>query len=520
MIPIHRRGARATATLAVAALLVGCGAASGTDKAGGDTVMLRLATVDGEVASGYQNQGPQAFVDNLTAVSGGRLKVEVATTYAEGAADAESHLVKAIAAGELDGGWPATRAFANGGITGLEVVEAPMTITSYAAERALVSGPVAGELLARLDGTGIVGLGLAVGPLRRPFAAKAPLLAPEDWAGIPFRTYGSPVQHDVVAALGATPVDSGQYWVDELLAGRLRGAEFNIGQYAFNGLTTEAPNVTANVVLWPKVQVLSLSRQRFDALSEEQQGWVREAARRAVQASVDAPHDESGPAQDLCRRGVRFHSATPEQLTAVRDRVRPVLDRFAADPLLGQIQAVAAAHPGPQLPDVPPDCQAGAAPAAGSDLGPIPSEVSSLPDGVYRVEVTRAELAAAEADESLADHAGNWTLTVRDGTYEIGCRPIANPGEDCGQGVSDKPFEAGDLRGTGNTVYFVGDPERLSRLTGCLLPPSPRLPDHCGPPDPYRLTWTLNGDALTFTEFAGMPAPLYNMILKPWRKIA
>ena len=49
-------------------------------------------------------------------------------------------------------------------------------------------------------------------------------------------------------------------WLDEVLAGNMRGAEFDIAQYFNNGLRTEAPNVTSNVVLWPKVYVLSLSQ--------------------------------------------------------------------------------------------------------------------------------------------------------------------------------------------------------------------------------------------------------------------
>ena len=196
-------------------------------------------------------------MSSLGKVSGGRIKVELKTEYGDGAAEAESNVVKAIASGELDGGWPSTRAFASGGIEGLEVVEAPMTITSYAAEKALVSGPVADKVLARLDGSGVVGLGLAVGPLRRPFAARTPLLGPEDWKGARFRVYNSPVQADAVRALGGTPANLGFGWIDEVRAGRLRGAEFDIAQYAKNGNSTEAGHVTANVVLWPKVFVLA-----------------------------------------------------------------------------------------------------------------------------------------------------------------------------------------------------------------------------------------------------------------------
>ena len=341
------RWAAAAATIALAAA---CSAAPGIDKSGSDTVVLRLATID-RVNNNGQSYGPEAFVENLAKVSGGRLKVEMTTEYGGGAADAESNLVKAIASGEVDGGWPSTRAFANAGIIGLEAVEAPMTLTSYAAEKALVSGPVADKLLAKLDGTGVVGLELAVGPLRRPFAAKAPLLGPRDWAGATFRIYNSPVQTEAMHALGATPVNLGfAGWVDEVRTGNLRGLELDIAQYAEGGNTTEAGNVTANVVLWPKVFALAMSQKRFDALTNKQQDWVREAADTAMHVSVDATYDESTIAQDLCRKGTRFIAASPDQITALRTSLQPVLDSLAADPanraLLREIQAIGANHPG------------------------------------------------------------------------------------------------------------------------------------------------------------------------------
>jgi TRAP-type C4-dicarboxylate transport system substrate-binding protein len=287
-----RRRAGICVVIAIAIMaLAACQGTGNVDKTGGDTTVLRLATFEGQVNDNGQNYGPQAFVDNLRKLSGGHLKVELATDYGGGSApDAESRVVRAIASGEVDGGWPSTRAFANAGIPGLGVVEAPMTITSYAAEKALVSGPVAGKLLGRLDGTGVVGLGLTVGPLRRPFAAKAPLLGPGDWLGVRFRVFNSPVQADAVRALGATPVNLGLSWIDEISAGTLRGAEFDIAQYERSGFATEAGHVTANVVLWPKVYVLALSKKRFDALTTQQQAWVRGAARQAVTASVDATY--------------------------------------------------------------------------------------------------------------------------------------------------------------------------------------------------------------------------------------
>ncbi len=355
----HPSRALFLAAMAVVALLTAC---SSVDKGGRDTLVLQLATID-QVNDNGQSYGPQAFVDSLGEVSGGRLRVEVTTNYGDGAPEAESNLIRAIAAGELDGGWPSTRAFANAGITGLGVVEAPMMITNYTAEKALVSGPVAEELLARLDGSGVIGLGLAVGPLRRPFAAEAPLLEPADWEGVTFRVYNSPVQSEAVRALGGTPVNLSFSWIGEVRAGTLRGAEFDIAQYAKNGFTTSAGNVTANVVLWPKVFVLSFSQTRWDALTDQQRRWVQEAADRAVQASIVATYDETTPATRLCGSGVRFVDASPDQIRDLRAALQPVLDQLATDPasgaLLKDIQTLAREHPEPEPLALPDNCRSG-----------------------------------------------------------------------------------------------------------------------------------------------------------------
>lgn len=499
-------------------LLAACGGTRAADKAGNDTVVLRMGTAD-SVNDNGQSYGPQAFIDSLDKVSGGRLKVEMTDAYTDSAADAESNIVKAIASGDLDGGWPATRAFANAGITGLQAVEAPMTITSYAAEKALVTAPVAADLLKQLDGSGVVGLGLAVGPLRRPFASRSALLGPADWQGAQFRAFNSPVQADAIRAIGATPVNMGGNWNDAVAAGNLRGAEFDIAQYAANG-GGAAGYVTGNVVLWPKVLVLSLSRKRFDALSHQQQGWVRKAGELAVQASVDATYDETTPARQLCTAGIRFFDASTDQLAALRTSVAPVIAALAADaesgPMLKQIQTIAAQNPGPDAPDVPASCRQPVSETAGGPQD-IPEQVSALPDGQYRVEITAEDVAAA--GESNSDGpSGIWTLKVQDGTFEVFCHPVTNvPGHDCGNAVSDKPFTAGQVRGTGSTVYFVFDQELTARLDGCLLPVSESDPTHCGPNATFWLNWKMDGDSVQFTN--SQPFEDLTFTLKPWRKI-
>jgi TRAP-type C4-dicarboxylate transport system substrate-binding protein len=473
------------------------------DKAGSQTLVLKLATTD-TVAINGPSFGQKAFLDALASVSGGLIKVDMTLGFGDSATDAESTMVEAIASGEVDGGWPSTRAFANAGIASLEAVEAPLTISSYAASKALVSGPVAEDMLARLDGSGVKGLGLAVGPLRRPFAGQAPLLGVEDWKGITFRSFNSPVQADAIRALGATPVNAGSDWAGQVAAGTLRGAEFDIIQYAYNEIGSTAPFVTANVVLWPKVFILALSQKRWDALSNQQRAWVQQAADLATKASVDATWDESTPAAALCEMGVRFVDASASQLAALHTAVAPVTANLAADPvngpLLAKIQAIAAQYPQVEEPDVPATCRdLGSVPSAPS----IPVDVSSLPDGTYRQQVTQADVDAAGADQGSE---GTWTLTVAGGTYTLACRFIGKPLTDCGGSHFDGGgVEAGYLRGTDNTVYFVADANLEHQNTGCLLPPSATLAFHCNVLPTYWLDWSLTGDALTFSNPGGNP---------------
>jgi TRAP-type C4-dicarboxylate transport system substrate-binding protein len=504
---------RTTALLIVIGLAAACSAEQ-VDKAGGDTVVLQLASID-PVNSNGQSYGVQAFVESLGEVSEGRLQVEVNDTYGDGAPDAESDLVAGIASGEIDGGWPSTRAFSEAGIPGLEAVEAPMTITSYEAQKALVADPVAQEMLQGLDGSGVIGLGLAVGPLRRPFSST-PLLDPQDWAGARFRVFNSPVQTEAVSALGAEPVNAGFDWLQQVRTGELDGAEFDIAQYQANGYTTDAGNVTSNVALWPKMFVLSISEARFVALTGEQQAWVREAAEQAVQTSVEADYDESTPAMQLCESGMRFLEATPQQVTELGDLLAPVIAQMAGDPGIGptlaRVQEVAALSGGTYVPDVAEECSQTTETAARPETPP--AEVAGIPDGLYRAEVSEADVTAGGHDNG-SGWSGVWSLQIEDGTYAINCRPLDLPGKDCGNltfddvVTFDSVLEAGYVRGSEDVVYFVYDAQVHSDLSGCELP--------CFPASTYSVVWELEGEEITFGDLQG--AGPVGQGTEPWRKI-
>ena len=238
-----------------------------------------------------------------------------------------------------------------------------MTLTSLAAQKALALGPGGTALLKTLEGSGVVGLGLAVGPARRPWAVKDALVDPQSWHGVTFRSYNSPVQEQTIRALGGVPVPASFHFPDLVQAHRAtrRGDRRRAVRAQQATAPPLLPHAVGNEVLWPRMQVLSLSQKRFDSLTAKQRGWIREAAQQAVQASADYAYDETTPAARLCAQGVRFIDATPGQLAALRRAVRPVLDALARDPATGpsfaQVEKVASQYPTVDTVDVPSSCR-------------------------------------------------------------------------------------------------------------------------------------------------------------------
>ena len=480
------------------------------DKAGGDTVVLRLATIDGVPSAGGTASAPEAFATALPEVSSGRLKVDLLHTYGDGRPDAESDLVKALAKGsDLDGGWPTTRAFAAAGIEGLEAVEAPMVITNYPAAKELVGGPAGEQVLAALDGSGVKGLSLGLGPLRRPFAGTAPLIGPDDWSGKVFRVFNSPVQAATINALGGRPENDSFAWLDKVKEGRIRGAEFDVNSTVGAGLY-----VTSNVVLWPKVFVFSMSQKRYDSLTKQQREWVALAARRATIATMGARYDSPAAVDRLCELGTSFSAANSEQVSALRARVKVVVDALAGDPensaLMSTIADIGAKHPRVERLQPSNACRAVEVAAA------PPRQESTLPDGTYRVQNTIEDVQAAGLDNN-SGLTGVWTLRVANGTFDLRCRVELDP-HDCGNSDSTGPLELGDLRGSKNVAWFVPRHDRMSAVTGCQLPPTNTISGHCPSAETYVLAWSLAGNRLTFSQPPGV-APNHQYLLRTWTRI-
>ena len=374
------------------------------------------------------------------------------------------------------------------------------------------------QALARLDGSGVAGLGPPWAHCGGRSPPTNPCSDPRTGRASP-SGLNSPVQADAVRASG-DPADLSFSFIDQIKEGACGAPSSTSPSTSTRRRDRGRQRHRQRRALAEGVR----ARPEPEALERphpQQQDWVREAA-QAVKASVDAPYDEATAAGTLCDRGPRFRDATPGQLQACA----PGSARCStSSPPTRPAPSCSATSRG--SPQYPPRGARGAGqlrpgrrrqpvawPGPGGDVGPprrgVPPPAHPRPGRRRR-------------GDPGSGPAGTWTLRVRGGTFQLSCRPVEGAGVSCGDsGIdSDVIVEAGDLRG--RTVDFVGDVERVAPewLQAAGDQPGRPLRTARDPPDDLGP----GCDQLSFTDFQehrgeiSEPQPL-EWTGGPWRKIA
>jgi TRAP-type C4-dicarboxylate transport system substrate-binding protein len=409
--------------LAVMAAIVAGGCSGGEPtggKAGGAAPPLVLQMVN---AYGGLDAVPgvEYFVSQVKERSGGNLSIEVTSAYGDYADDAEQQVVRAVAARKADLGWAGARVFDTMGVTSFQALQAPMLIDSYALEQAVIASAIPGQMLQGLDEVGVHGLGVVADGLRKPVAVKHPLLEAADWRGITFGTLKSQGQAQAVKALGATPKEVFRRSRQEALrAGELQGLEMNLLIYQKNVMAQPAPYVTANVNLWPQLDVLLGNPERLGELSDQQRDWLEEAARVAAERSVELVDHDAENLKIACQAGARFANASKEDLAALRNDFAPVYTSLEQDAqtkaFIQQIQELKQSTPADEPLAIPAGCGGKAPVQADAKSATASAELN----GTYRYTLTKEDARRFNDPEiDLFPH--THTVKLQDGKVAGGC---------------------------------------------------------------------------------------------------
>jgi TRAP-type C4-dicarboxylate transport system substrate-binding protein len=396
------RGRRTLIGVLAATGLVAAACGAGTavgDKAGGagEPVVLRMA--DTTSTLGYA-PAVEYFVERVNQLSAGHLRIDVIYKWGNFAPDVEQQVVRDTAAGKADLTYVGARVFDTLNVTSFRALQAPMLIDSYALEDAVIKSDMPGQMLDGLKTLGVSGVGVLGGGMLKPLAAKRPLLGPADWSGISFQTYRSQDSADAIRALGATPTDTLGGLDAGLDDGSIQGFAKSLLTYQINGSEHRAPFVTANVNLWPDMIVLLANSASLSRLTDDQRGWLHQAAADAAAGSRNLVDRDDQILTTVCGAGARPTNASDTDLAALRQAFAPVYASLEQDPqtkaYIEQIETLKQSLPVSAPSSIPAACSASAA-SVGPTSDPLAGTWSTAQ--LTESQVVRAYVAVGGAEK-------------------------------------------------------------------------------------------------------------------------
>jgi len=465
----------------VLVLVAGCGGSS-ADKAGGTggqkPRILTMADAGGDPGEF------DGFAKEVARLSGGTIRIQVRSRWRAGQVKYETELINDVKAGKADLGWAGSRAWDSVGVMSLRALHAPLLIDSYVFQERVVRSPLVGEMLRGLEPTGLVGLGVLPGPMRKPLGISKPLVAPADYAGLTIGVQQSLVADKTMRVLGAKPV-----WFPAMgKIDRFDGIEQQTGSIAGNRYDTIGKHVTANVNLWPRPLVIFTGKKVLDSLSPDQRNALRQAVANVVSAHTALQRrDEQEAAGNLCRRGLTFKTASRDDLAALRRAVHPVYDDLDRDP--STREAIAAIErlkrDSPTPPDTLPRCLSGGQVITGNAT-PI--------DGVYEMTTNKS----AAAPEFFAENWGTWIFVFDGGRFAI----TQENKDACTWGYGKFRVKGREMAWTFTDGGGIAPNNAVNK-----------------PGEAFVFGWSRYRDALTVTPVEGAISP-ENFRAEPWHRIS
>jgi len=372
--------------LLVAALLAGCDSGN-TDRAGAEKPVKAKVLVMAN--ANFEPGELEAFDRAVRRVSGGHLRLKWRNEYAKGRdGNAEVDVIRDVAAGKVDLGWAGSRVFDEVGDAAFNPLHAPMLIDSYELEEEVVSDPLVESMLDSLKELELQGIGVLPGPLRRPLG-RHPLRAPGDWAGARISYSGGDQIAAALRSLGAKASYDDPAVTEP--TDKLDGIETHLAAVPGNHYHYDFPNLTGNVVLWPRPLVLFAAPD----VSADDLATLRKASEEAIPDTVALARSADDEAlSELCRASLKVVYASSGQIDDLRATFRPVMDRLEHDTATqGAVTSIE------QLSREVGDGSA----TARCPQASKPAGKAAIPPGTYRTVITHAD---------AKEHGMSWSSVV------------------------------------------------------------------------------------------------------------
>lgn len=282
----------------------------------------------GNPESSPSGQGVKHFAELVDKKSGGKMKVRL---FGAALLGADMAMQTSLAAGtqEMMVGSTATLV---GIVKEFGILDLPFVFQTPEEAYAVVDGPIGQKLTAKLPEVGLVGIAFWDNGFRNLTNSKRAVAKMEDMDGIKLRVMQNPVYIEFFKELGANPIP--MPWSEVFGA---------LEMHAVDGQENPAPTIDT-AKLYEVQKYLSITRHAYaahlvmvskkwwDTLSKHEQRIITEAVveTRPFQRKLNNEADGKAIA-DLKTKGMTVTTIAPAELQRMSDKVRPVVDKFAAN---------------------------------------------------------------------------------------------------------------------------------------------------------------------------------------------
>jgi tripartite ATP-independent transporter DctP family solute receptor len=271
--------------------------------------------------------GAQKFADAVAQKSGGKMKV---TLFPNAVLGSDPQNLSAIRGGTLD-----FTSMATGLVASIDkqftVFDLPFLFNSAQEAFAIVDGPVGTRMLDDLSKQGVIGLGIWDLGFRNMTNSKRPITKAEDVQGLKIRVIASPIYIDLFSTLGANPVPMTFGEVYGALESRaIDGQDNPVGVIESAKFAEVQKYLSLTRHVYTGMPFM-MSKKTWDGMSEAERKVIREAADEAKQEERTVSLAKEGQAIDGLRKTMQVNEVSPAELTRLRQKVQPVVDKFSRE---------------------------------------------------------------------------------------------------------------------------------------------------------------------------------------------
>lgn len=272
--------------------------------------------------------GAKKFAELVAAKSGGKIQVK---EFPASQLGNEMQQQSALQGGVQEMTAPAPTSLA-GVVKEFGLLDFPFVVSNFKQADELLDGPLGKQLLAKLPEKGLVGLAFFDLGFRNVTNSKRPITKAEDLDGVKLRVIPNPVFLDTFRTFKANPVPMPFAELYPALEQRaVDGQENPFSVILSNKFYEVQKYLTATNHVYA-ANIILVSKRFWDRLSPTEQKILQDSAIEARDYQRKISREMAGKAlAELKAKGMQVNEVAPAELARMRQMVKPIHDKFAAE---------------------------------------------------------------------------------------------------------------------------------------------------------------------------------------------